>query len=158
MIPLILSATAHEYYIDIVYRDRLDRLKSDHLYTAPIGGWTELDFDGDTCVYAAFLNTMVYKNNVVFRKMAKLYLDAILDIPGAQRVQLLNAMRILDPTFSPPWVNLKCRWQCAMMDDIVDTSYEIVSKCRNVRRLEKYVTVLQETVLKAQQQQRTKQD
>jgi hypothetical protein len=48
MIPLILSATAHEYYIDIVYRDRLDRLKSDHLYTAPIGGWTELDLDGDT--------------------------------------------------------------------------------------------------------------
>jgi hypothetical protein len=100
---------------------------------------------------------MVYKNNVVFRKMAKLHLDGILDIPDAQRVQLLNAMRILDPTFSPPWINLKCRWQRDLMDDIADMSYVVVSECRNVRRLERYVTALQEIVLKAQQQQRKSQ-
>lgn len=151
MIPIILSARARKHYVEIEFRDIDNRFKSEFIYTEPIGGWTELNFDGDKCVYAAFLNTMVYKNVDVLRRIAQLYLDAILDVSGVCRIELLNALRILDPTFHPPWVNLSCNWQYRMMMSIIYSSHNVVASCRNIHRIEKYVTVLQKLVLTAQQ-------
>jgi len=153
MIPIIVSAIARKHYVKIKFVNNRGDTVTEDLFTEPIGGWTKLNFDGDDCVYAAFLNTMVYKNVDVFRRMAELYIDAALDVPDAQRIQLLNAMRILDPTFTPPWVNVKCRWQMRMVEDVIDHSFDVIERCRNVHRLEKYVTVLQRIVLAAQQQQ-----
>ena len=117
----------------------------DYVYSTPLGGWTELVFDGETPpLYTNFLNTMVFKNIAVYRKMAKLVLDCILEFPGLHRIQLLNAVCVLDPTFTPPWINVYCKWQCELMEEIVSsTSHMIIATCRNMNRLERYFNILQ---------------
>ena len=148
MIPLILRASALKTCVEIKYKDADGNNETEYLFTDPIGNWTELDFEGDTCMYASFLNTMVYKNVDVFRRLAHLLLDEILEVDGVCRIPLLNAMCILDPTFTPPWINVKCTWQRSLVMSIIDASYNLIDTCRNERRLEKYVTALQKLVLR----------
>jgi len=142
MAPKVLAAYAHKHYVHIRYR-KGNRVISDYVYTEAIGGWTEFDFSGDTCDYVAFLNTMVYKNVDVFRRMATLLLEELLDVPYKNRIQLLNAMKILDPTFTPPWINIHCAWQQSLIETIVCSTFDIIGTCYNRNRLERYVTVLQ---------------
>ena len=143
MIPLILNARAREHYVEIRYINSVSRKKTERMYTAPIGGWTRLDFDGDECRYASFLNTMVYKNVDVFRRMATLMLDELLNVPYRNRIQLLNAMKILDPTFTPPWIHVHCTWQQDLAEKVVNKTFDVIGTCYNIHRLERYVTVLQ---------------
>ena len=151
MIPLILNARAREHYVEIRYINSVSRKKTERIYTAPIGGWTRLDFEGDECRYASFLNTMVYKNVDVYRRMASLFLDEILEVPYAHRIQLLNAMKILDPTFTPPWINVNCEWQQDLVETVVLKTFDVIDTCYNERRLERYVTVLQSLVAQLRQ-------
>jgi hypothetical protein len=117
----------------------------DYVYSYPLGGWTELIFDGESPpLYTNFLNTMVFKNIEVQRKMAKLVLDSILEVPWMYRINLLNAVCILDPTFVPPRINTNCRWQNELMEDIVSSySLMVIATCRNEKRLERYFNALQ---------------
>lgn len=150
MAPRIFNARAHEHEISVQYR-RGRKVVTDYVYTAPVGGWTELDFEGDECDYVAFLNTMVYKNVDVFRRMATLMLDELLNVPYRNRIQLLNAMKILDPTFTPPWINVHCNWQQELVETIVNKTFEIIDTSYNEKRLERYVTVLQSLRLQLRQ-------
>jgi len=122
----------------------------DYVYSYPLGGWTELVFDDESPpMYTNFLNTMVFKNIEVYKKMAKLHLDSILEVPWLYRINLLNAICILDPTFTPPRINVNCRWQNELMEDIVSTSsLMIISTCRNIKRLERYTNALQVLVVR----------
>ena len=118
----------------------------DYVYTTPLGNWTELVFDDEenAPLYTNFLNTMVFKNIEVQRKMARLSLEYILEYPGWYRINLLNAVCILDPTFTPPWINTYCKWQCELMEEIVSsTSLMVIATCRNMDRLNKYFNSLQ---------------
>jgi hypothetical protein len=121
------------------------RTKTGYVYTTPAGNWNELKFAAEDNVNVSnFLNTMVIKNLDVRRKLASLELYRILDQPGEFRINLLNAMRILDPTFVPPHINKTCGWQCELMEDIVSkSSFRIIATCRNEQRLERYFTALQ---------------
>ena len=151
MIPLILNARAREHYVEIRYINSVSRKKIERIYTAPIGGWTRLDFEGDECRYASFLNTMVYKNVDVFRRMATLMLDELLNVPYRNRIQLLNAMKILDPTFTPPWINVHCGWQQDLVETVIIKTFDVIDTCYNESRLERYVTVLQSLVARLRQ-------
>ena len=142
MAPRIFYAQALEHEVVIHYRKN-GKVGTDYVYTGAVGNWSDLDFRGDECDYVAFLNTMVYKNVDVFRKMATLLLDELLNVPYKNRIQLLNAMKILDPTFTPPWINVHCNWQQSIVETIVDKTFDIISTCYNKNRLERYVTVLQ---------------
>lgn len=114
------------------------------VYTTPLGNWRELKFNEDENVsYSNFLNTMVFKNNEVHRKLAKLALERILS-SDRYRINLMNTIRILDPTFIPPRINLNCRWQCEFMEELVTTrSLVVIATCRNDRRLARYFNALQ---------------
>ena len=143
MTPQILKASARKHYIEIRYVNSNSHYHTDYIYTSPIGGWVELDFEGDDCRYASFLNTMVYKNIDVYRKMASLLLDEILDVPRAHRIQLLNAMKILDPTFTPPWINVHSSWQQKLAEATVNRTFDIIRTSYSERKLERDITVLQ---------------
>jgi len=151
MIPLILNARAYEHYVEIRYINSVSRKKIERIYTEPIGGWVRLDFEGDECRYASFLNTMVYKNVDVFRRMATLMLDELLNVPYRNRIQLLNAMKILDPTFTPPWINVRCGWQNDLIETVIIKTFDVIDTCYNESRLERYVTVLQSLVAQLRQ-------
>jgi hypothetical protein len=140
MPPIVTKALAHEDFVEICY----DGNHTDFIYTEPIGRWTRLDFDGDKCDYVSFLDCMVYKNVDVHRKMATLLLDEILDNSlHVNQIQLLNAMSILDPTFTPPWINVHCVWQQELMETIINKTFHVINTCYNQKRLSRYVSVLQ---------------
>jgi len=144
----LLSNDSNVDCIEITYKKYIHgvgyRTKTDYVYTKPAGNWVELKFyNEDNVEYSNFLNTMVTKNLDVHRKLAKIELDRILDSPGMYRINLLNAICILDPTFIPPIINKRCRWQCDLLEDIVSkTSLYVISTSRNERRLERYFNAL----------------
>lgn len=117
--------------------------KTSFVYSTPLGNWTEIKFTEDNVKYSNFLNTMVYKNLEVRRLLAIVALRDVLSV-FKYNIKLLNAMAILDPTFVPPNINLSCRWQCEMVDEIVNkSSFHVISTCRNEYRLTKYFNALQ---------------
>ena len=136
-------ATDRTHYIEIKYTKYVEghgyREATDFIYTNPIGGWKHLNFEGDYCEYTAFLESMVYKNIEVYRKLSKLYLDGL---PKKNRIRGMNAMCIIDPTFTPPYINENASWQRALMDSVIDYTYEVIATSRNERRLKKYASAL----------------
>ena len=138
MAPIVTKALVHEDFVEIRY----DGNHTDFIYTEPIGRWTRLDFDGDKCDYVSFLDCMVYKNVDVYRRMATLLLDELLISCHVNRIQLLNAMSILDPTFTPPWINVHCIWQQELMGTIIARTFDVIKTCYNRKRLARYVSVL----------------
>lgn len=140
---MLVRATAFENHIEVVYKRGRHREYTSYLNTRPFGKWTTLEFDKEECDYVTFLDIMVYKNADVYRKMASFTLDELLDVPYSNRIQLLNAMKILDPTFTPPWINVNCNWQQDLVDTIVKKTFDIIDTCYNEKRLARYVSVLQ---------------
>jgi hypothetical protein len=153
MRAIVLAAKVKDDLIEIEYSDAYGRRAMDYLHTAPVGDWVNHDFFDKECYYVAFLNTMVEKNVEVYRKMIKLHLDVVFELPRKKRMNLfdsefIHAMRILDPTFYPPVLNMYCSWQMHLLDTIVEQTYTIVANCRNVRRLKRYFTFLQDVMLR----------
>jgi hypothetical protein len=120
--------------------------KQDLLETTPIGTWTEIKSISDTLRYEQFLDTMVHKTTETRRKMALVELESVLCENNNTRsiVRTMNAIKILDPTFSPPVINMRCSWQKRFIKDICSQQMpEIISTCTSDLRLEKLFRVLQ---------------
>ena len=112
--------------------------------TWPVGDWKSLDFTkyGDFPEYKHFLNTMVHKDIEIARKIAYVSLDeAICD--SKDFIKMMNCIKILDNTFVPPVLNKNCKWQMELLDTIVHSSFNIIDKCRNKSRLDRYFKVFQ---------------
>jgi hypothetical protein len=119
------------------------RTYTDTIETYPEGDWTEINFGPDNFVpYEDFLNTMVHKNVGVCRKIAELSLDNVSTKNTHRLIRIMNAIKILDPTFQPPVINTDCKWQLGLLRDIAfDTSYHVIESCINKKRLERYFKV-----------------
>ena len=113
--------------------------------TAPTGNWTHLTFDPHQTKYESFLDCMVKKTLEVRRKLCKLALDnhdTVVPIYKT-KIRLMNAIKILDPTFEPPLINRKCGWQNELLDEIYrNTSLRVISTCINEYRLDRYFSVV----------------
>jgi hypothetical protein len=120
--------------------------KTDYVYTFPLGNWNELKFgEADRVLYTDFLRVMTFRNLEVWRKLAKLVLEEYQDEEPSYKAAAINSLEILDPTFVAPKVNINCKWQCEMLDHLINaTSLHVVSTCRNTRRLKKYFYEMQE--------------
>ena len=120
--------------------------KQDLLETTPIGTWTEIKSISDTLRYEQFLDTMVHKTTETRRKMALVELESVLCENNNTRsiVRTMNAIKILDPTFSPPVINMRCSWQKRFIKDMCTQQMpEIINTCTSDLRLEKLFRVLQ---------------
>ena len=117
----------------------------DFVGTYPEGDWNELLFDDDSNVrYEDFLNTMVHKNLEVHRKIAKVSLDNLSTNKPHKLIRIMNAIKILDPTFQPPIINTECQWQVELLKHIAShMSYGIIATCKNKKRLHRYSKVAQ---------------
>jgi len=130
-----------KYTNGIGYENRQDLLE-----TTPIGTWTEIKSISDTLRYEQFLDTMVHKTTETRRKMALVELESVLCENNNTRsiVRTMNAIKILDPTFSPPVINMRCSWQKRFIKDICTQQMpEIINTCTSDLRLEKLFRVLQ---------------
>jgi hypothetical protein len=118
----------------------------EHLNTKPIGDWKNIKVVTETLRYEQFLDTMIQKTTEVRRKMALVELESVLCENNNTRsiVRIMNAIKILDPTFSPPVINMKCSWQKNLIKSIcVDQLPRIIETSINDARLEKFFRVLQ---------------
>lgn len=119
---------------------------NDTLKTTPIGTWTSIQSISDTLRYEQFLDTMVHKTIETRRKMALIELENALCENNNTRsiVRIVNAIKILDPTFSPPVINMHCMWQKKFLKDMCrDHLPHVIKTCTNDHRLDKFFRVLQ---------------
>lgn len=133
--------------VEIRYSNYIDNKwveHNDYLYTWPLGDWKSLDFtkSGNFPEYKYFLNTMVHKNLEVYRRIAYVSLEEVIEDEN-KHIKIMNCIKILDNTFVPPIINKKCKWQIELLCDIVNKSFEIIENCNNKHRLDKYFRVFQ---------------
>ena len=111
----------------------------------PIGGWKDLVSSKESMRYEQFLDTMVEKTNTVRRVMALIQLDNALcenkNIHSLLRV--MHAVKIIDPTFTPPHINTRCGWQKRLVKSMcLHTLPHVIEHCTNDKSLERFFNVM----------------
>jgi len=136
-------------YIEITY-ERYMKGKgyatyTDYINAEPLANWVYLESSKQSIPYEKFLETMVTKTLEVRQRMAELILDNLLSYEHTDRtwVRIMHAMKILDPTFQPPHVNMMSAWQmeCAreLCKDFIPLA---IQDCTNKSRLKYFFNVL----------------
>jgi|TARA_B110000908_G_C10209617_1_gene429505 hypothetical protein len=111
----------------------------------PIGNWEDIDASHESFRYEEFLDTMVEKTIAIRRTMAVIELDNVLcenhNIHSILRI--MNAVKIIDPTFVPVIINTRCTWQKQVAKDFCAYTFpDVIYACKNTKRLDKLFTVL----------------
>lgn len=120
------------------------------IYAEPLGGWNDLKFTpSDNVDVVDFLLTMVNVRDSLptQREIARLcnqrWLYRVKVGYYQPYIKLLNALKILDPTFEPPLINLRCSWQREMLHDMCTIwTDRVVSTCMNSTRIFNYINAL----------------
>jgi len=111
----------------------------------PIGGWTDIKSSKESMRYELFLDAMVEKTIITRRVMALIELDNILcenkNIHSLLRI--MNTVKILDPTFTTPYINTTCGWQKRLVKSIcLNTLPQVIEHCTNEKSLERMFNVM----------------
>ena len=136
-------------YVEIVY-DRFVKGEgytafTDYINTEPLADWTALMSEKRTIPYDKFLDAMVKPTLEVRQRMAELALENFLSYIQDNRsyVRVVHAIRILDPTFQPPRVNMESAWQMEFIKKFCKKSLpEAIQTCTNVSRLTHFFNIL----------------
>ena len=101
----------------------------------PMGGWCHLNFSEYTPSYIQFMECFLIPTLDVLRLIAKTYIENIRITPGT-----FGKITILDPTFTPPVLNRRCKWQMDMLNTIsIPYSVTVIATCMNAHRLRHYI-------------------
>ena len=136
-------------YVEIVY-ERFVRGKGyetykDYINTKPLADWVVLTSKTQSIPYEKFLDTMCEKTLEVRQKMSELALQNILADKRSIHtyIRTAHASTILDPTFQPPWINVKSAWQREFIKKFCeDTLTDLVQRTTHASRLEYFFSVL----------------
>ncbi|CAY39726.1 hypothetical protein OTV1_138 [Ostreococcus tauri virus 1] len=136
-------------YVEIAY-ERFVRGKGyetykDYINTKPLADWVVLTSKTQSIPYEKFLDTMCEKTLEVRQKMAELALENILADKRSVHtyIRTAHASTILDPTFQPPWINVKSAWQREFIKKFCeDTLADLVQRTTHASRLEYFFSVL----------------
>ena len=117
----------------------------DYINTKPLADWVKITSKTQSIPYEKFLDTMCEKTLEVRQKMAELALENILsdkrDIHTY--IRTAHASKILDPTFQPPWINIKSAWQREFIRKFCeDTLADLIQRTTEESRLEYFINVL----------------
>ena len=117
----------------------------DYINTKPLADWVKITSKTQSIPYEKFLDTMCEKTHEVRQKMAELALENILsdkrDIHTY--IRTAHASKILDPTFQPPWINIKSAWQREFIRKFCeDTLADLIQRTTEESRLEYFFNVL----------------
>jgi len=125
------------------------QVKTDFVYTQPQGDWTEITFDPeeDYVTYINFLLTMTQKNLEVWKKLSLLILETSKWHLTEKKHDVMKRLELIDPTFTPPELNLDCVWQRELLDELLyKYSARVIATCYSTRRLIKYFFRTQATL------------
>ena len=154
----ILSTAKYVYdvdsdlnYVEIIY-DKWNNKRmeyntyTDYLNTQPVGDWSQISWNyTSSSDYYKFLDAMVVKTIEVLQRMAELFLDQLLYTKHDPRfyVRLINSIKILDPTFQPPRINMESTWQMELAKKICKKYIQhAIQMCIKKSRLEYFLSVL----------------
>ena len=96
--------------------------------------------------YEQSLDTMVNKTTDTRRKMVSVQLENVLCENKNTRsmIRIMNTVKILDPTFIPPYINVTCSWQKRMVREFCLTTFpKVIDSCTSDHRLDLGFRVLQ---------------
>jgi hypothetical protein len=136
-------------YVEFVY-DRYMNGKgyetyTDYINTEPLANWVTLESKKRSIPYEKFLGVMVKKTTEVRQRIAELTLETILSYEHPDRVyiRIANAIKILDPTFQPPRVNMESAWQMELIKKVCKKyTPRAIEECLKRSRLDYFVSVL----------------
>ena len=136
-------------YIEIEY-ERYVRGKGymtyvDYINSKPLAEWTFLKSRSQSIPYEKFLDTMCEKTLEVRQKMAELAVENIIADKQSVHtyIRTAHASKILDPTFKPPWINIKSAWQRDFIKKFCeDTLLDLIQRTQNESRLDYFFNVV----------------
>jgi len=138
---VIITYTKYNSNVNI-YEDKVDTFE-----VTPVGNWTEIISDNQSMRYEKFLETMVGDHDIrVLRRMCIVQLDNLLSYQNkpSSMIRIVNSIKIIDPTFVPPYINVKCQWQNKLINDICKNTFcSVINSCKNNSRLKILFKVLQ---------------
>ena len=145
----VLDVESDLSYVEIVY-DRYTRNKgystfTDYLNTEPFADWVSLESVDHSIIYEKFLDTMVKKTLEVRQRMAELSLESFLtyDQDIRKYVRVAHAVKILDPTFQPPRINMESAWQVEFIKKFCKKSIiDSIQECKKKSRLKYFFNVV----------------
>ena len=136
-------------YVEIVYERYMKgkgyETYTDYINTEPLADWTYLESEKQSIPYEKFLDSMVNKTLEVRQRMAELVLENILSYEQTNRVyvRIAHAMKILDPIFQPPRVNMESAWQMEIIKKLCKKyAPYAIQHCTKKSRLEYFFNVL----------------
>jgi hypothetical protein len=106
----------------------------------------EFNLGKGTVRYERFLDTMIDKTIETVRKMTLIALDnALCENKNINSlIRIMNSIKILDPSFTPPNINRKCGWQKTLVKNIcLDIIPSVVQSSTNQNKLDKLFRTLQ---------------
>jgi hypothetical protein len=136
-------------YVEIIY-DRYTKESgyttyTDYINTEPLADWTYLQSQKMSIQYNKFLDTMVKKTLEVWRRLAELSLENIFafDQENTVYIRIAHAVKILYPTFQPPYVNMDSAWQMDFIKKFCKKQLtHAIHECKSMSRLSYFVKVL----------------
>lgn len=131
-------------YIEIQY-DKGYKTFTDYINAEPLGDWLHIQSEERDIRYDKFLETMVSKTLEVRQRLSELALDNVLvtDQDDRTYIRIAHAVKIIDPTFQPPRVNMESAWQMEFIKKFCKKSLpEAIQTCMSVSRLTHFFNIL----------------
>lgn len=136
-------------YVEVVY-DRYTKemgytTYTDYINTEPLADWTYIQSNKMSIQYDKFLDTMVKRTLEVRHRIAELILENILlyEQENTVYIRIANALKIIDPTFQPPYVNMDSAWQMDVVKNICKHQVPLaIHWCKKASRLDYFIRVL----------------
>lgn len=131
-------------YIEIQY-EKGYRTFTDYINAEPLGDWMHIQSEESDIRYDKFLDTMVSRTLEVQQRLAELALENVLLCEQDDRtyVRIAHAVKILDPTFQPPRINMESAWQMEFIKKFCKkTLPEVIQECTNASRLTHFFNIL----------------
>ena len=131
-------------YIEIQY-EKGYRTFTDYINAEPLGDWMHIQSEELDIRYDKFMDTMVSRTLEVQQRLAELALENVLLCEQDDRtyVRIAHAVKILDPTFQPPRINMGSAWQMEFIKKFCKkTLPEVIQECTNASRLTHFFNIL----------------
>lgn len=112
--------------------------------TAAIGGWNVIKSRRQCIRLDQFLDAMVEKTLETRRVQATLQLENVLceNNNGHALLRVMHSVKILDPTFVPPFINPTCAWQKKLVRSFcTETLPTVIAGCTNEKSLDIFFNV-----------------
>lgn len=138
-------------YVEIAYtryvkEDRKYVEYVEYLNTRPVGDWVELCSLRQNMSYEKFLDCMVEKTLEVRQRIVQMTLRTLLDEKGDDPrtiIRMLHSTKILDRTFTPPYVNRNSPWQMDLAKHICNNVFhDLIEECMDEKALDKLYLIL----------------